>query len=165
MRLRAVHAFTPAPGMLIELPLLAGEIVRWVRQEAPDGWLVVQSLADANKKGLVPQSFLEVVDEDSDDANDAEFEAEATTDDAPTVEAATADRAAIATPAASAQAAAAAAEDRTSLLAHAPAGIFALTPFHRETDLIYRISQLRAKCAARNLPLSISDNWRTLDIR
>ena len=57
MRFRAIAAFTPAPGVLHELPLGQGDEVELVNTAAPDGWVVVKHCG--NKiSGLVPQSFL-----------------------------------------------------------------------------------------------------------
>lgn len=123
---------------------MEGEVVLLVRQQAPDGWLVVQSLV-TQKIGLVPQSYVNIMEDESDDAD--------AYDDSPTTT--------LPTPATLTTPAVDAAVDQAIIITK-PAGVFGTTAFYRTLDIM---SRLRAQCAARNLPLSVSDNWRALDLR
>ena len=146
--LRSIAAFTPAPGMLHELPLCVGdELLLVTDQVPPDGWLIVRrrhafhntSVASnrngmpwehlpAGQAGLVPASFVEVTQDEEQSSSD---------DD-------------VADPSA-----APAAPRR---MEH-PAGEFAMSS--GGSGLV----ELRRQCTSHGLPFSISDSWRTLVMR
>ena len=66
MHLVAAAAFTPAAGVLHELPLSQGDHVELLDQPAPEGWCVVRH-SRTHEAGLVPESFLLVAEEDDED--------------------------------------------------------------------------------------------------
>ena len=152
MLVRAIAGFQPAPGMVHEMPLALGDRVILLEQPAPDGWVYVQrtqrfyndnsnGLAwqhwPAGSTGLVPASFLRVVDEERSEEEEEEEEEEESRE--PTEDKHE--------------------EEPSAPALDSPAGLFATTSGG------CGLAALRARCTDRNLPYSISDRWRTLDLR
>lgn len=57
-RRQALFDFEVEPGVIYELPLLTGEIVKLLEEDAPDGWVTVQKLDKDGAVGLVPEIYL-----------------------------------------------------------------------------------------------------------
>ena len=191
MRLWAVAAFDPGPGMPLEMPLKPGDAYALVDQLAPEGWLWVESEREfytstdsawkhwpLGSVGLVPASYLEVLDDgdnilnqsgsghasNDDDGDDDHGDSSSTSDREEGHEEVkeTEEKEQRGKRLASANVSAPGASAVATVDAwgqHSPGGLFAAT------SGICGRNELRARCSANQLPLSISDSWQSLDMR